>query len=127
MRHPDWHLNAACRGHSDPDLWFPSTGQLARAEQAVMICRGCPVLAQCRDWVDAHDPPFGVWAATMQRERDERRGKTGTTRIDQWVSDALAMSCGTAPGYDRHIRRDEPPCRPCKDAKNRRDSARVGA
>lgn len=117
----DWHQQAACRTHPDPDLWFPTSGQHHRAQRAVTICRSCPVLAECRTWVDRHDPPYGIWAATTQTQRDEQRGHRGARRADRWVTDALTYrsKCGTPAGYARHKRRGETTCQPCRDANTR--------
>jgi WhiB family redox-sensing transcriptional regulator len=48
----EWRLRAACRGHADPDIWFP--------EEAKRICRGCVVRSECgTDAVD-HEVRIGI-------------------------------------------------------------------
>lgn len=40
-----WELHAACRGAANPELWFPTTGDLL--EPALRICRICSVRLDC--------------------------------------------------------------------------------
>ncbi|MCA9843233.1 MAG: WhiB family transcriptional regulator [Dehalococcoidia bacterium] len=121
---PDWHHQAACRDH-DPDLWFPRAGQNERVELAQSICRACPVLDQCRDWVDRHDPPYGVWAGLTQGDRDTKRGHRGSYRSDPWIKAALTHRCGTTAGYARHRRNDEEACQACKTANTEYNAERT--
>ncbi len=61
-----WAAYAACR-RADPDLFFP--GPEGTPDAAVRICRGCPVLAECRDWALGTKVRYGVWGAMTERER----------------------------------------------------------
>ena len=58
----------ACRG-IPVELFFPERGQLPT--DAKRVCRGCPLLIQCRRW--ALDQPVaelhGVWGGLTQHER----------------------------------------------------------
>jgi WhiB family redox-sensing transcriptional regulator len=79
-RHPDaveadweWQLHGSCRG-ADSELFFHPYGERepsrSRREQAALaICRGCPVMARCRQYaLDAREP-YGVWGAMTETER----------------------------------------------------------
>lgn len=51
----DWHKEAACNGHPDPDLWHYDNSvyvdeqqlHVLRSVEAIEVCNGCPVKAQC--------------------------------------------------------------------------------
>ncbi|MGL5817014.1 MAG: WhiB family transcriptional regulator [Dermatophilaceae bacterium] len=61
----DWATQGRCAG-SDPDALFVQ-GKAQRS--AKLICRGCPVVAECL--ADALDnrTEFGVWGGMTERER----------------------------------------------------------
>ncbi|MDX1691151.1 MAG: WhiB family transcriptional regulator [Acidimicrobiia bacterium] len=61
-----WAAHAACRS-ADPDLFFG--GEDDQVRSAVTICRGCPVLDDCRDWALDLRIPYGVWGGMTERER----------------------------------------------------------
>lgn len=111
----DWRDLAACYG-SDPEEWFPDTTPLPIV---LDICNGCPVLTDCRAWVlDAEaglgrDSRFGIFAAMTPKERwaADRCG-----RVPLIPGTACQERIGTDAGYQRHRRRREPPCDPCKAA-----------
>lgn len=44
---PDW-TGAACIGH-DPETWYPDPTDTITTDEAVDICRGCPVKQACLD------------------------------------------------------------------------------
>jgi hypothetical protein len=51
----NWHQDAACNGHPDPDLWHYENSvyvdeqklEALRSVQAIEICNVCPVKAEC--------------------------------------------------------------------------------
>jgi Transcription factor WhiB len=61
----DWKPRAACRGDTNPDAWIVTESRSieSRATQrrALRVCRGCPVLEQCRAWYYTMEP-------TMRRD-----------------------------------------------------------
>lgn len=63
-----WMVDAACQ-YVDPYLWHPSKGDSPSAKQARAICRGCPVVDQCREYAISRGEMHGVWGALMERER----------------------------------------------------------
>lgn len=69
---------AACRDHVG--LYDAAAdGDRDAAQQAIEICRRCPVLETCARWIsDTHPrrPPPGVWAAQYQPPTTSRRKAT---------------------------------------------------
>lgn len=61
-----WAALGACRD-ADPDLFFP--GPDGDPGEAVRICRGCPVLEECREWALETRVAFGVWGGLTERDR----------------------------------------------------------
>ncbi|NUW45581.1 WhiB family transcriptional regulator [Nonomuraea rhodomycinica] len=70
QRGGNWRDDAACRS-ADPELFFPitSSDDHPQVEQAKAVCRGCPVLHDCLDWVTRNPQWDGIWAATTPRQR----------------------------------------------------------
>ncbi|HTV10219.1 MAG TPA: WhiB family transcriptional regulator [Acidimicrobiales bacterium] len=68
---PPWHGRAACRGKGN-DAFFPATddrrpsAQKAYA-QALMYCRACPVINECRR-AGQHEM-FGLWGGLSPSQR----------------------------------------------------------
>ena len=60
-----WVLKARCRSADPEDLFVRGAAQ----RKAAVICRGCPVIAECA--ADALDNrvEFGVWGGMTERER----------------------------------------------------------
>jgi len=67
---PAWHLQAACRGVKNPDIFFPH-GNTA-TEAAIELCGRCPVRDACRQ--SATDLNlWGTWGGTTRPERRAAR------------------------------------------------------
>jgi hypothetical protein len=55
LRLTEWHKDALCAGHPDPDLWHYENSrlpdeqklQVLRSVEGIEICNDCPVKAQC--------------------------------------------------------------------------------
>jgi WhiB family transcriptional regulator, redox-sensing transcriptional regulator len=89
-RGEDWETSAACRDE-DPELFFPFDHTEWQVEEALAVCRGCPVVDKCRAKALAiHKTPselYGVWAGSTQAEMrralarhiDERYALAGQT------------------------------------------------
>lgn len=108
---PDWHEQAACRDHPEPDLWHcDRTGEPGRRInlRAKAVCRGCPVQAACLD-AGLHQP-HGIWGGLDPRER----------RLLRRTPTVHRPACGTDKGYQWHQRLNEHPCGPCRAAHNER-------
>ena len=61
-----WAAYGACRG-ADPDLFFPGPDNDAR--EAMKICSGCSVQAECADWALEMQLSFGIWGGLTERDR----------------------------------------------------------
>lgn len=73
---PDWHRLAACRGHHDPDLWFPEPGEpRIRTVRALWICAGCPVREECLADAFAKNEKHGIRGGRTTRMRLKMRLK----------------------------------------------------
>lgn len=63
-------------GSYSPDLWVSDHPR--DCEQAVAICRRCPVLAQCRSWATSMRPAddlLGIFGAMTVGERNAVRSR----------------------------------------------------
>lgn len=61
-----WLKQAACVGHED--AMFPGSLD-ADIEAAKAICRGCPVMEQCKRWALDDRIPEGVWGGMSEADR----------------------------------------------------------
>lgn len=70
----EWQLHGSCVGMDSAVFFHPSgergAQRAARAERAKTICRGCPVLHECREHALATREPYGVWGGLTEEERD---------------------------------------------------------
>lgn len=68
---PRWMRDAACREHPDVNF-FPDRGE--STGPAKMVCRGCLVLEECRQWALADPgPPHGIAGGWSAPERQALR------------------------------------------------------
>ena len=101
-----WADKAACAG-TDPEAFFPDRG--GNPHPAKKVCRDCPVRQQCLDYALKHAENWGIWGGLTDNERRSiRRGHHPPI----WRPE-----CGTAAGADKHYKRGEPVCGPCRAAK----------
>lgn len=101
----DWMASAACADHPDPDIFFPSsTGPLARrqAAEAALVCKGCPVIAQCREHKKNTGASAGVWGGAYHRTHEPRKPPP--------------IKHGTETGFWQHQQRGETSCGRCRFA-----------
>ncbi|MFH1104600.1 MAG: WhiB family transcriptional regulator [Actinomycetota bacterium] len=61
-----WAAFASCRS-ADPELFFSPRDDAT--DEAIRICRGCPVVAECLEWALESRVRYGIWGATTERER----------------------------------------------------------
>lgn len=77
----DWRDDAACRSLPTQEayrIFFPPEHDGGHnAIIAKRICRTCPVLMQCGEYIRHNPCKYGVWAGTTARER---RGYYGPPR-----------------------------------------------
>lgn len=70
-----WQLRGLCRG-MDSDVFFhPDRERGAerrdREDRAKSVCRGCPVIEQCRDHALSAHEPYGIWGGLTVTERTQ--------------------------------------------------------
>lgn len=113
---PDWRTRALCRTGSgyDPDIWFPDPQDHATRRKAEQICATCPVTAECLAAADEARERFGVWAGMERTDI----GTAMARRLGRGRPTATGVGCGTPKGFRDHLKRDERPCQPCRDAAN---------
>ena len=62
-----WMARGICRQPGiDPDLWHPKKGGSGRMARG--LCRLCPVLSQCEQFVVETRPRYGIWAGMATPE-----------------------------------------------------------
>lgn len=111
--HRDWQNAAACRHHPDVAFFPPvhdgngrPAGPAWDPKPALAVCAGCPVLTQCRAWAEhIGDIVDGV----------ALHGVIGACSPAK-MGRPTTMMCGTRAAYERHLRRGEVPCVPCRAA-----------
>lgn len=56
-----------------PELFFPEDYPLPlsaqMAQEAIAICKRCPLLKQCHDYAMKAKEPYGVWGGTLPSDR----------------------------------------------------------
>ncbi|OII64618.1 hypothetical protein BJP40_19970 [Streptomyces sp. CC53] len=68
----DWRDEGACRRGVHPELFFPvgsTVPALAQTREAKLVCRSCPVIAQCAVWALTHRREEGVWGGLDESDR----------------------------------------------------------
>jgi WhiB family redox-sensing transcriptional regulator len=103
---PNWADDAACKGSTE--LFYPERGDNAAVKEAKKICAICPIKQKCLDYALWHNERIGIWGGTTDRDRE---------RIKQQAKHDSEPH-GTHAGWMMHYRRKQPPCEPCKNAKN---------
>lgn len=69
----DWQMQGLCRG-ADSAMFFHPDGERGRARaqremRAKQMCRGCPVIVQCRSHALTVGEPYGIWGGLTESER----------------------------------------------------------
>lgn len=69
-----WMNEAACKDWDFKkcgDPFYPASTSLAAAEEALVICDGCPVRKACRGWgqADPKSRTSGIFGGTLPEER----------------------------------------------------------
>jgi WhiB family redox-sensing transcriptional regulator len=69
---PAWMARAECRDRPDVN-WFPHRTESVRL--AIAICRTCPVVRQCGEYVKGQGTGIsGVWGGMSHKQRRQMRG-----------------------------------------------------
>lgn len=84
-RIPEWHKEASCSNHPDPDLWWYQSYrhedeqqlQILRMAEALSICNDCPVRELCLNdgLKDENIIPGSIWGGMLNYERRVLRNK----------------------------------------------------
>ena len=90
QRH-DWHDDAACRNHPDPELWFYESKryedeqklQEYRIVEALEICSECPVSNLClkQGLENENLVPGSIWGGMVYSERVVISGKSRPAHV----------------------------------------------
>ena len=64
----EWHSDASCRDHSNPEWWFPEVGGV-QAREAKAVCAKCPVATDCLEWALRFPQEYGIYASTNYKGR----------------------------------------------------------
>lgn len=68
-----WQQHGACGGLDESHFFHPDNergNQRERREAAAKrVCRGCPVVVQCREHALSVGEPYGVWGGLGEGER----------------------------------------------------------
>lgn len=70
-----WMVDAACRNHPNPDLWFPATSLPSEAAPAIAVCLTCPVRAECLDLAVRSHAEAGIWGGMNPDQIRQMRRK----------------------------------------------------
>lgn len=68
---PAWMANASC-AEVGGDAWFPTKGgsnERADARAAQLICRRCPVRAECLTFGIENSDGYGIWGGILPKQR----------------------------------------------------------
>lgn len=110
LRRPAWQRRAACRS-LDPATFYPTSAQGSATAKAV--CEACPARSDCLAHALERPELDGIWGGMTPGERlplqeadEPRAARTRASR----------ENCGTYSAAQRHRRRGEKPCPPCREA-----------
>lgn len=124
----DWMQDAVCAG-MDPRVFFAQNRHSReQVNVARQICATCPVAAACGDWAIQTGERNGVWGGMTQqelrrkRQRFTSRAKTNTTAPKAPAKKREPITCGTRPGYRKHLREGTETCAPCRQANTDADN-----
>ena len=80
----EWKEQAACEGMHDVADYFNSNQTLLSVQNAIRICKGCPVMVECKDWatrLHRIDPIKGTYGGETERDRIVRlAGSQGSNK-----------------------------------------------
>jgi WhiB family transcriptional regulator, redox-sensing transcriptional regulator len=69
----EWQSRGLCRGMDSSVFFHPErergAARTLRENRAKAICRGCPVLRECREHALSVREPYGIWGAMSAHER----------------------------------------------------------
>jgi WhiB family redox-sensing transcriptional regulator len=131
-----WQSEANCKGIPTQEF-YPTRGQVI-SQELKKRCIECPVKEQCLEHALSYEA-YGYWGGTSENQRESIRRSQGImlrrpeslyfegTNAERRKSEEARVKivgrgrksvavCGTRPGYNAHLRREEKPCDDCKRA-----------
>lgn len=103
-----WQRLGACRGRGTAQFFHPDgergASRARREEAAKLVCRGCPVRAECAAHALTVREPYGVWGGFTEAERlellaagrddlvDRRHGRADINQLEQALGRAPAVA-----------------------------------
>jgi WhiB family redox-sensing transcriptional regulator len=102
----EWMTDAACT-QTDPEVFFPTQPGIPgqrEVERAVLVCRSCPVILQCKEYARKFARGNGVWGG-------EYKGRHAPRKVPE-----PSPIHGTDAAYKAHTRRGEKACVACLQA-----------
>ena len=85
-----WQPMAYCR-NVDPNLFFPEQSSVRDAQDAVAVCAGCIVKAECLEFAILGRERYGVWGGKTERQRRKIiKARGGAAQLDREVAVALS-------------------------------------
>ena len=73
-----WQDSAACKGHPDPDRFFPIIAKYKVPQDLRELCHACPVQRDCYEYAQGnreHGIEHGIWAGLSLDQRKDLRKK----------------------------------------------------
>jgi WhiB family redox-sensing transcriptional regulator len=79
---------------TDPETFFPERGAAQKLREALAVCTGCEVKAECLEYaLEAPYEKFGVWGGTSERERRTMRTRRGVASADHGTLGRANSGC----------------------------------
>lgn len=77
----DWQDDGACRKPgTDPEIFFPHSGEKAKIREAKAICADCPVWVECRaDGLNGGAYRVGIWGGLTESDRKQLRRRAAAS------------------------------------------------
>lgn len=121
MRSETWRERAACR-RQPTDLFFVKEYKREVINDLKEMCGHCPVKVECLSFADemegsSYKDTWGIYGGLTSSERIARRA------AKQRPTPPCNRALGRA--YNRHLKRGEAPCAPCREWKARRDAEQI--
>ncbi len=76
-----WMDDGACRDE-DPDLFFPLSSKSDQTDEAISVCHGCGVQAECLLYALRLPVQYGVWGGHTERQRIRMLRKARRTHVE---------------------------------------------
>jgi hypothetical protein len=83
MSYDEWFARAKCKTVDDRSIFFPARGEQDKIKAAKKVCAGCPVKADCLEYVLTYPNRLqGLWGGMTEKEwRRLRRLRRKDSRL----------------------------------------------